>query len=63
MLRADKTPRLTLAGAQFLLARVTYPVDTPKVMTHCRNSHANADVNVDEIFALMLVALNFAGET
>ena len=37
-------------------------MDTPKVMTRCRNANANADVNADadEIFALMLVMLNSA---
>ena len=44
-----------------LLVQVTYPADTPEVMTRYRDANANADA--DAIFTLLFVALNSAGET
>ena len=63
-LRVDKTTLLTPVGAQMLLARITYSVDAPKVMTRCHNVNANVDANADAMYALMLAVLNRArGDT
>ena len=41
-----------------LLARVTYSVDTVKVVTRCRNANANVGANANAMYALMLAVPN-----